>query len=248
MNAMSTQANTVARVSTFPHQAAAAARVDNVSKIYAQGSLPVHALQKASLTIHAGEFTALVGPSGSGKTTLLNLIGALDVPSEGRVWVGDENLNTLSRSRLAQLRLHRIGFVFQDYSLLPVLTALENVEYVLLLQGVDRAERLDRANEALVGLGLDGCQHRLPAQLSGGQQQRVTIARAMVSEPLLVLADEPTANLDSETGAALLDTMLDLNHKRGTTFVFSTHDAMVMQHARRTVRLKDGRIVEDKTR
>lgn len=234
-------------VRAMPEQAPLAVRVQNASKTYQQGAMPIHALQDVSLEIHAGEFTALVGPSGSGKTTLLNLIGALDQPGAGDVWLGDQSLRALSRARLAQLRLHKIGFVFQDYSLLPVLTALENVEYVLQLQGVAAAERRRRANDALVALGLDGCQHRVPAQLSGGQQQRVTIARAMVGEPLLVLADEPTANLDSDTGSALLDTMLDLNRRQGTTFIFSTHDPMVMRHARRIVRLKDGKIVEDQT-
>lgn len=220
-------------------------RVENLVKIYRQGAVDVHALQNVSLGVRAGEFTALVGPSGSGKTTLLNMIGALDIPSAGERWVGDNRLSALSRAQLAQLRLHRIGFIFQDYSLLPVLTAIENVEYVLQLQGTDSRERRLRANAALVELGLDGCQHRLPAQLSGGQQQRVTIARAMVAEPLLVLADEPTANLDSETGAALLATMLELNSRKGTTFIFSTHDPMVMRHAKRRVRLQDGKILED---
>ncbi len=224
-----------------------AVRVVDLSKIYQQGTIEVTALQHVSLEVAAGEFTALVGPSGSGKTTLLNLIGALDVPTVGERWVGEESLNALSRAQLARLRLHKIGFVFQDYSLLPVLTAIENVEYVLQLQGIASQERRQRANAALLELGLDGCQHRLPTQLSGGQQQRVTIARAMVAEPVLVLADEPTANLDSDTGAALLATMLELNCRKGITFIFSTHDPMVMRHAKRVVRLQDGRIVEDKT-
>lgn len=220
--------------------------VEKVSKVYHQGDIPVHALQEVSLLIRQGEFTALVGPSGSGKTTLLNLIGALDAPTSGDIWIGQENLTALSQAGSAQLRLNKIGFVFQDYSLLPVLTALENVEYVLQLQGMASAERRRRAEEALVALGLHGCLHRRPAQLSGGQQQRVAIARAIVSKPLLVLADEPTANLDSDTGASLLETMRELNRKHGTTFIFSTHDPMVMANAQRIVRLKDGKIIEDK--
>ena len=220
-------------------------RMTNLSKVYRQGPVSVHALQDIDLTIQQGEFAALVGPSGSGKTTLLNLIGALDKPSSGQLLVGGDDFATQPRARLAGIRLKKIGFIFQDYSLLPVLTALENVEYVLLLQGVPANERRRRADEALQQLGLDGCQQRRPAQLSGGQQQRVAIARAIVGNPLLVLADEPTANLDSATGEALIETMLDLNRTRGTTFIFSTHDQMVMQHAQHVIRVKDGKIIED---
>ncbi|MES2947814.1 MAG: ABC transporter ATP-binding protein [Pseudomonadota bacterium] len=219
--------------------------IENLSKVYTQGTEGVHALQDINLTIQRGEFAALVGPSGSGKTTLLNLIGALDKPSTGKLLMDQENYASQTRTSLAAVRLHKIGFVFQDYSLLPVLTALENVEYVLLLQGVPASERRARADAALQQLGLDGCQHRRPSQLSGGQQQRVAVARAMVGNPLLVLADEPTANLDSATGEDLLVTMLDLNRSQGTTFIFSTHDPMVMQHAQHVVRLKDGKVVED---
>jgi len=206
--------------------------------------LSVHALSNINLEIQSGEFTALVGPSGSGKTTLLNLIGGLDKPATGRIVLGGEDIVAFSKSRLAELRLTKIGFIFQEYNLLPVLSAIENVEYVLLLQGVPADERRRRADEALRQLGMDGCQHRRPNQLSGGQQQRVAIARAMVAKPLLVLADEPTANLDSQTGAALLDTMLTLNRTNGTTFIFSTHDEMVMRYARRIVNLRDGKIVD----
>ncbi len=234
-----------AALNVVPMQESAAVQVERVSREYVQGGASIHALREVSLKIHPGEFTALVGPSGSGKTTLLNMIGALDLPTSGTVSLGGENLATLSKAALAQLRLRKIGFVFQDYSLLPVLTAAENVEFVLQLQGVNRKERRVRAMSALAELGLADCGNRLPAQLSGGQQQRVTIARAIVGEPLLILADEPTANLDSITGTALLDTMQEINHRRGTTFVFSTHDSMVMQHARRIVRLHDGRLVED---
>lgn len=220
-------------------------QIESMNKSYQQGEIVVSALSQINLTIRSGEFTALVGPSGSGKTTLLNLIGALDTPSSGKIGVGGEELGRLSRAQLAELRLRKIGFIFQDYNLLPVLSALENVEYVLLLQGVPAAERRRRADAALALVGLGGLQQRRPSQLSGGQQQRVAVARAIAAEPLLVLADEPTANLDSETGAALIDTMLELNRSKGTTFVFSTHDEMIMHHAARVVRLKDGKVVED---
>ena len=217
--------------------------IRGVSKSYADGSGPVQALRNVDLEIRPGEFTALVGPSGSGKTTLMNLIGALDLPSSGSVAVGGVDLGAAPRRALADLRLRRIGFVFQDYNLLPVLSALENVEFVPLLQGVAPAERRRRADEALRMMGLGGCQHRRPGQLSGGQQQRVAVARALAGNPLLILADEPTANLDSATGEALVRSMLALNRERGTTFVFSTHDEMVMRHASRVVHLRDGCIV-----
>jgi len=220
-------------------------QIEHMFKVYQQGAVVVNALSEINLQFQKGEFTALVGPSGSGKTTLLNLIGALDTPASGKILLGGEELANLTRARLAELRLRKIGFVFQDYNLLPVLSALENVEYVLLLQGVAVEERRRRANLALQQVGLDGLQQRRPSQLSGGQQQRVSIARAIAAEPLLVLADEPTANLDSETGAALIDTMLQLNRTIGTTFIFSTHDEMIMRNAARVVRLKDGKVVED---
>ncbi len=220
-------------------------RIENLTKEYRQGDIAVNALANINVDFQPGEFTALVGPSGSGKTTLLNLIGALDTPTSGKILLGGEALAVQSRAALSELRLRKIGFIFQDYNLLPVLSALENVEYVMLLQGVPAAERRSRAEAALKQVGLDGFQLRRPGQLSGGQQQRVAIARAIAGEPLLVLADEPTANLDSDTGAALIDTMLELNRKRGTTFIFSTHDEMIMRHAARVIRLKDGKIVED---
>jgi putative ABC transport system ATP-binding protein len=219
-------------------------QIEDLSKSYQQGVAKVHALADINLEICNGEFAALAGPSGSGKTTLLTLIGALDKPTAGRIVLGGEEIGALSRARLAELRLRKIGFIFQDYNLLPVLSAVENVEYVLLLQGVPADERHRRADQVLIELGLDGCQYRRPNQLSGGQQQRVAIARAIVGEPLLVLADEPTANLDSQTGAALMETMLALNRTRGTTFIFSTHDEMVLQYATRTIHLKDGTIVD----
>lgn len=218
-------------------------RTEKLTKIYRQDSIEVAALNEVTLEIAAGEFVALVGPSGSGKSTLLNLLGGLDRPTSGRLWIGGEELDTLSRPRLAALRLNRIGFVFQSYNLIPVLSALENVEYVMLLQGVPDRPRRERALAILTDVGLAGLEHRRPGELSGGQQQRVAVARAIVSEPALVLADEPTANLDSATGASLMDLMRRLNEDKGVTFVFSTHDAMVMERARRLVRMKDGRVV-----
>jgi putative ABC transport system ATP-binding protein len=220
-------------------------QLKGVSKAYLQGDLVVFALSEVDLELFPGEVAALVGPSGSGKTTLLNLIGALDVPSRGEVIVGGERLGALSRAGAARVRLHRIGFVFQDYSLLPVLSAIENVEYVLLLQGVPAGERRERAREALASVGLEGLEHRRPAELSGGQQQRVAVARAIAARPLLVLADEPTANLDSHTGEALVDLVQRLNREHGTTFVLCTHDQTVMRRASRVVRLRDGRVIED---
>jgi len=218
-------------------------RTEKLTKVYRQDSIAVTALQDVDLQIAAGEFVALVGPSGSGKSTLLNLLGGLDRPTSGRLWVADEELATMSRRALAELRLRKIGFVFQEYNLIPVLSAIENVEYVMLLQGVADEERRRRAMAILNEVGLAGLEDRRPSELSGGQQQRVAVARAIVSEPALVLADEPTANLDSATGAALMDLMRQLNEEKGVTFVFSTHDAMVMERARRLVRLKDGQIV-----
>ncbi len=217
-------------------------RAERITKIYQQDSVAVEALKNVDLEIAEGEFLALVGPSGSGKSTLLNLIGGLDRPSAGRLWVAGKELGKLSQRELAELRLKRIGFVFQEYNLIPVLNALENVEYVMLLQGVPDVERRRRAMVILSEVGLTGLEERRPGELSGGQQQRVAVARAIVSEPALVLTDEPTANLDSATGAALMDLMRQLNEEKGVTFVFSTHDAMVMERARRLVRLKDGHI------
>ena len=216
---------------------------EKLTRIYRQDSIEVTALKDVDLEIAAGEFIALVGPSGSGKSTLLNLLGGLDHPTSGRLWVEDRELGAMSARELADMRLRRIGFVFQEYNLIPVLSAIENVEYVMLLQGVADQERRRRALAVLAEVGLTGLEHRRPGELSGGQQQRVAVARAIVAEPVLVLADEPTANLDSVTGAALMDLMRRLNETRGITFVFSTHDPMVMQRARRLVHLKDGRVV-----
>jgi len=219
--------------------------VKNVSKQYQQDTIVVDALAGVDLTVDSGEFMSLVGPSGSGKTTLLNIIGALDSPTHGEVWIREQEIGRLSKSQLSRLRLQEIGFIFQEYNLIPVLSAIENVEYVMLLQGVPDAERQERAENILFEVGLEKYIHRRPTQLSGGQQQRVAVARAIVSKPAIVLADEPTANLDSSTGAALLDLMRDLNELHETTFIFSTHDPMVMERARRIVTLHDGKIVDD---
>lgn len=222
--------------------------VQNASRIYRQDSVAVCALDDVSLTIEAGEFTTLVGPSGSGKTTLLNQIGALDEPTSGRIQIDGQEITGLSRKKRTALRLWKIGFVFQEYNLIGVLSAQENVEYVLMLRGVPFKDRRQRARAILSEVGLEGMESRLPAELSGGQQQRVAVARAIISKPAIVLADEPTANLDSKTGAALLDMMRQMNDEHGVTFVFSTHDPMVMERARRVVHLKDGRIDHEERR
>ena len=217
-------------------------------KIYRdKGQVPVRALDGVDLFVEEGEFTAIAGPSGSGKTTLLNIIGGLDRPTEGRVVVAGRDLGTMSRSELAEFRLHNVGFIFQSYNLIPVLDAVENAEFTLLMQGVPAKERRERVVQELADLGIGPeLIHRRPAELSGGQQQRVAVARALVSRARLILADEPTANLDSKTGAHLLDKMKEMNEKTGATFLFSTHDPMVMERARRLITLRDGRIVEDR--
>jgi len=213
-----------------------------VTRIFRQGGAEVAALRGVTLRVLAGEFTALCGPSGSGKTTTLNLIGALDKPTSGLVLLEGHDLTTLSRRALARLRRDRIGFVFQSYNLIPVLTAYENAEIVLALQGVEAAVRRRRVLELLDAVGLAGLESRRPDELSGGQQQRVAIARAIAANPAVVLADEPTANVDSETSEMLLAIMQRLNRERGVTFIFSTHDPRVMQHARRIVHLVDGAV------
>ncbi|MCP4195933.1 MAG: ABC transporter ATP-binding protein [Proteobacteria bacterium] len=220
-------------------------KLDDVKKTYRQGSVDVPALRGLSLEIEKGEFTAISGPSGSGKSTALNLIGALDTPTSGEVYLEGKNLATLSRSVLSRMRRDRIGFVFQAYNLIPVLTAYENAEIVMALQGVSAAERKDKVMALLSEVGLEGMEHRRPDQLSGGQQQRVAIARAIAADPAVVLADEPTANVDSETAEKLLAIMEELNQKHHVTFIFSTHDPRVMERAKRNVRLVDGRIKND---
>ena len=217
----------------------------DVKKSYIQGKLEVPALRGVSLTVERGEFTALCGPSGSGKTTALNLIGALDKPTSGQVLLESVALEALSRRQLSILRRDRIGFVFQAYNLLPVLTAYENAEIVMAVQGVPEAERRARVMGLLDQVGLKGMEDRRPTELSGGQQQRVAIARAIAANPAVVLADEPTANVDSDTADRLLDLMEDLNRQHGVTFLFSTHDPRVMGRARRLIRLVDGRIAQD---
>ena len=214
--------------------------VEQVSKRYQQGKVVVNAVNNLSLDIKAGEFTALCGPSGSGKTTLLNMIGGLDLPTEGKIKVESQDLSQLSRVALSHLRRDRIGFVFQAYNLIPVMTAYENAEFVLGLQGVPKAQRRERVMSMLEQVGLKGLEFRRPDEMSGGQQQRVAIARAIVTHPAVVLADEPTANVDSENAEALLDLMEQLNHSKGITFIFSTHDPRVMSRARRLIYLRDG--------
>ena len=209
--------------------------------MYKQSSFEVRALDDLSLEVQSGEFTALTGPSGSGKTTALNLIGALDVPTSGTVFVDDKDLGQMSQHARSELRKRRIGFVFQAYNLIPVLTVFENAELVLRLQGVPSATRKERVMALLDDVGLSGLHGRRPNEISGGQQQRVAIVRAIASEPAVTLADEPTANLDSTTAEQLLDIMQKLNEERGVTFIFSTHDPRVMARAKRTIHLVDGR-------
>ncbi len=216
----------------------------NVHKVYGEGSVAVEALRGVDLDVFEGERLALVGPSGSGKTTLLNLIGTLDQPSSGELTVGGQRVDRLSRAQAAKFRLHNVGFIFQAYNLLPVLTAYENAEYVLLLQGVPRARRREIVVPLLERVGLGDMLDRRPHEMSGGQQQRVAVVRAIVARPRIVLADEPTANLDSHTSEALLDLIAELNEEHGITFVFATHDPMVMRRAQRVVRLRDGLVEE----
>jgi len=217
----------------------------NLEKIYNTTSVPVHAVNNVNLTIEKEEFTAIVGPSGSGKTTLLNLIGGLDKPTKGSILIEGEEIVNLKSGKLIDYRLHHIGFVFQAYNLIPVFTAKENVEFIMLLQGVTKAKRDKRTIELLETVGLGDRINSRPSQLSGGQQQRVAVARALASRPNFVLADEPTANLDSTSAEALLDLMEELNKKYQMTFIFSTHDARVIKRARRVVTLEDGAVKSD---
>ena len=216
-----------------------------LKKVYQQGALEVHALRGVDVSVEAGEFAALVGPSGSGKSTLLNLIGTLDKPTSGSIQIAAQEVSTLDRAASASFRLKHIGFVFQAYNLLPVLTAYENAEYTLMLQGVSLSERKAIVTPLLERVGLEGMFDRKPHELSGGQQQRVAVARALAAKPALVLADEPTANLDSETGDALLDLMVELNEQEGITFVFASHDPAVVSRVRRVITLRDGLIDSD---
>jgi len=225
-----------------------AVRTDGLWKIFAQAAEEVQAVRNVSLVIERGEFTALAGPSGSGKTTLLNLIGGLTRPTRGQIWVADRELSALSSHELARLRLEEVGFVFQAYNLLPVLSAMENAELPMLLQAVPFEERRQRVLALFERTGMAGLEHRRPGKLSGGQQQRVAVVRAVAGRPALVLADEPTANLDSAASDALLDMMSELNQELGVTFVFATHDQRVMNRSRRLVRMVDGSIDSDEIR
>ena len=219
--------------------------VRGLTRDYPQGEHTVHALRGVSLDIEPGEFTVLMGPSGSGKSTLLNLIGGLDKPTAGSVTIEGADLASMTPGERSDLRRDRLGFIFQAYNLIPVLTAAENAEFVLQLQGKSASERRSRAYETLAQVGLEGMEGRRPNELSGGQQQRVAVARAIAGDPALVLADEPTANLDSTTSDELIATMKRLNTEFGVTFVFATHDPKVMEAAKRVVRLVDGEIAED---
>lgn len=223
-------------------------RTADVRKTYEDNGVAVHAVNGVDLEIHGGEFTAIVGPSGSGKSTFLNLISGLDRPTSGAVWLAGQKLSDMNGRVLSDFRRDHVGFIFQAYNLIPVLTVMENVEYIMLLQGVSKRERHGRVLKTLAEVGLADMADRLPSKLSGGQQQRVAIARAMVSRPSLILADEPTANLDSQTGSELLDMMRDLNRSTGMTFLFSTHDPMIMDRAARVLTLTDGRITGDDRR
>lgn len=220
-------------------------KLNSVTKIYDGTAVPVKALNEVNLSVDAGEFTAIVGPSGSGKTTLLNMVGGLDVPTSGSVIVDEVDISTYKPDELVNFRLHHIGFVFQAYNLIPVFTAKENVEFIMLLQGLSKEEREKKARDLLDSVGLGDRLNSLPTQLSGGQQQRVAVARALASQPSFVLADEPTANLDSITADSLLNLMEDLNEKHRMTFIFSTHDARVIQRAHRVITLRDGAIERD---
>jgi putative ABC transport system ATP-binding protein len=233
---------------TRPELPEPAVRTEDLWKVYQQDGLNVEAVRGVTLEIASGEFVVLAGPSGSGKTTLLNILGGLTHPTRGHVWIDGRDLTAMSERELARLRLERLGFVFQAYNLLPVLTAEENAEFSLLLRGMPAPERRGRVRELFQRIGIGGLETRRPSKLSGGQQQRVAVARAVIGQPALVLADEPTANLDSAASLALLDVMARLNTEMGTTFVFATHDPSLMARARRVIRLVDGAIESDERR
>lgn len=220
-------------------------KLQDLNKIYDSTQIEVHAINDVSLEFQEGEFAALVGPSGSGKTTLMNLLGGLDRPTSGNVEVGGTDLGMLKDSQLIEFRLNNIGFVFQSYNLIPVFTAIENVEFIMHLQGISKGERYERAKELLESVGLGDRINSRPGQLSGGQQQRVAVARALASKPKFVLADEPTANLDSHSTENLLEIMENLNVKENITFIFSTHDSRVVKKAHRVILLEDGKVISD---
>jgi len=217
----------------------------DLCKTYRQGDQDIKALDHLSIEVARGGFVCLSAPSGGGKTTLLNAIGGLDIPDSGEVYVNEQRIDNLSKGDLADLRLRQIGFVFQAYNLIPVLTAAENVEFVMQVQGVAAGERNEKARAILKEVGLEGLESRRPAQMSGGQQQRVAVARAVASRPALILADEPTANLDSKTSEGLMELFLELNERHGSTFIIASHDQRVMSYAKRLIRMLDGQIVED---
>jgi len=221
---------------------------EKLNKDYKADGNIIHAVRNIDFTVKSGEFSAIVGPSGSGKTTFLNLISGLDTPTTGKIWLNDKQITEMSEKELSDFRRDHIGFIFQAYNLIPVLTVKENIEYIMLLQGITKEERYNNVMDILKEIGMEGLEKRFPPKLSGGQQQRVAIARAMVSKPELILADEPTANLDQKTGAELLDMMRELNKKTGMTFLFSTHDPMVMERADRVVTLVDGQIAKDENK
>lgn len=223
-------------------------KTEKLCRYFGEKNTLVKALEEISIEIEQGEFTAIIGPSGSGKSTLLQLIGGLDEITKGQILLDGKNIGAMSGTELSDFRRDHIGFIFQAYNLIPVLSAEENIEYIMLMQGVPEAERKQRVHTILKEVGLEGLAHRKPAQLSGGQQQRVAVARAMVSRPSLILADEPTANLDTATGAALLDMMKELNEKENMTFIFSTHDPKIMERAKRIITLEDGKVVSDERR
>ena len=219
----------------------------DLCKTFQQGDESITGLDNVSITIEKGDFVCLSGPSGSGKTTLLNAMGGLDTPDSGEIFIGDVRIDGLGKGPLADMRLNNIGFVFQAYNLIPVLTARENVEFVMQVSGMSAEERSLRSHKILKEVGLEGMEDRRPAHLSGGQQQRVAVARAIVSQPTLVLADEPTANLDTVTSSQLMDLFVELNQNHHITFVIATHDVRVMKYAKRLIRMEDGKIISDKT-
>jgi putative ABC transport system ATP-binding protein len=224
-------------------------RLEKVSKIYQTNNISFPALNDVSFSVEPGEFLSIAGPSGSGKTTILNIIGCLDVPTRGEVFLNEKQISTKKSTELADIRRHNIGFVFQTFNLIPILTAFENVEFPLILKGdMSLKERQSMVEEILTEVGLQDFFNRKPSEMSGGQQQRVAVARALVKVPQLILADEPTANLDSKTGKEILELMLELNQKTNSTFIFSTHDRMVMDFAQRLIKLKDGKIESDEKR
>ncbi len=223
-------------------------RTENLDKIYRDNGIPVHALKNINFTVNKGEFTVLAGPSGSGKTTLLNLIGALDSPTAGKVFFEGTDISNKKPKQLSSLRLNKLGFIFQAYNLIPVLTAIENIEFSMMLSGISQKIRRQRAKQVMEELGIGELAEKRPNEMSGGQQQRVAVARAIVNNPMVILADEPTANLDSKTGTILLDIMEKMNREKNITFVFSSHDPQVIERGKRLVVLHDGMIESDEIR